>query len=85
MYYLYVIKNQKGIFYKGITQNIEHRLYQHNNMGSRWTHNKGPWKLVYKEEYSSRSEAVMREKYFKSGQGREMLKVILITGCGAVG
>ncbi len=33
--------------------------------------------MVYKEEFETRVEARAREKYFKSGIGREYLKSIL--------
>lgn len=42
-----------------------------------------PWRLVYQKEYESRSEAMEREKYLKSGQGREWLKNILSTAGGS--
>jgi len=40
------------------------------------TKNRGPWGLVYQERYGSRSEAMIREKFLKSGKGREMLDKI---------
>ena len=33
-----------------------------------------PWKLVYFETFKTREEAVLREKYFKTCNGREFLK-----------
>jgi predicted GIY-YIG superfamily endonuclease len=33
--------------------------------------------MVYQEEFATRSEAMKREKYLKSGKGREELKQIL--------
>ncbi|WP_405416163.1 hypothetical protein [Maribacter sp. Asnod1-A12] len=36
-----------------------------------------PSVMVYKEEFETRVEARAREKYFKSGIGREYLKSIL--------
>jgi putative endonuclease len=35
---------------------------------------KGPWRLIYSEEHATRSEAMKREKFLKSGQGREWIK-----------
>ena len=62
---------------KGVTDDLEKRLHEHNNYKNRWTSGKGTWKLVYYEKFNSRSEALKREKFFKSGEGREFLKSII--------
>ncbi len=79
MYSVYVIRNPKGTLYKGYTSDLKRRIEQHNkgNEFSRYTKNKGPWVLVYSEEYEKSSEAIKREKFLKSGKGRELLKEIL--------
>ena len=38
-----------------------------------WTIHFRPWKIIYTEEYSTKSEALKREKYLKSGKGREFV------------
>ncbi|MDP4010078.1 MAG: GIY-YIG nuclease family protein [Candidatus Shapirobacteria bacterium] len=80
MYFVYILKSLKtDELYKGITNDLQRRIIEHNsnkNIGSR---GKGPWRLVYFEEHSNRIEARKREKYFKSGSGREFLKIILNT------
>ena len=77
MFYAYVLENAQGILYKGSTDNLEKRINQHNsnNGFASFTAHKGPWKLVYFEEFNTRKEAEKREKYFKSGGGRRFLKV----------
>ncbi|MBK7309936.1 MAG: GIY-YIG nuclease family protein [Sphingobacteriaceae bacterium] len=75
-YYVYIIYSDKvHKKYIGHTENIEQRLKQHNE-GSlgKYTKNKGPWKLVHMEEYSTRSEAMAKENFFKTGRGRDLLK-----------
>lgn len=79
MYYVYVIKSEStGKSYIGQTADLDKRLKQHNdplNNMSRYTkQNKGPWKLIYKEEVINRSEALKRERFLKSGKGRDFLK-----------
>jgi putative endonuclease len=72
---VYVLKSLKsGKLYIGQTQDLTSRLEQHNNGSSPYTKNRGPWVLVYKEVFSSRSEAMIRERFFKTGKGREFLK-----------
>ena len=74
-YFMYVLKSEDmGRSYIGHTSNLEKRLSEHNSGKSISTRNKGPWRLVYKEEYQTRSEAAKRERYFKSVDGRMELK-----------
>jgi putative endonuclease len=35
---------------------------------------KGSWQLIYSEEFSTRSQAMKKEKFLKSGQGREWIR-----------
>ena len=75
MFYAYVLQSQiNGYLYKGSTENLEARVEQHNAGLVNYTSKYMPWKLVYFELYDSRSEAMAREKFFKSGKGREWLK-----------
>lgn len=39
-----------------------------------------PWRLVYNEEFQTRLEALRRERFLKSGKGREFLNKQLRTG-----
>jgi len=74
-YFIYVLKSElTGSSYVGHTSDLEKRLIEHNNNKSLSTRGKKPWRLVYKEEYTTRSEAASKEKYFKSIKGRLELK-----------
>jgi len=74
-YFIYVLKSElTGSSYVGHTSDLEKRLIEHNNNKSLSTRGKKPWRLVSKEEYTTRSEAASREKYFKSIKGRLELK-----------
>jgi len=65
-FYVYIIENQtSGIFYKGFTEDYQKRLLEHNNNESRFTSNKGLWKLIYVEECSTKKDALIREKKLK--------------------
>jgi len=74
MFYVYILKNKKDQIYIGHTQDITKRLIEHNSGCSGYTKNKGPFEIIYKEIYNTRSEAIKREKRLKSGQGREWIK-----------
>jgi putative endonuclease len=63
--------------YTGSTSDLERRLEQHNADVSTSTKNRGPWQLVHQENFLTLAEAVRRERYLKTGKGREELKQIL--------
>jgi len=74
-YFIYVLKSEMtGSSYVGHTSNLEKRLIEHTNNKNLSTRGKKPWRLVYKEEFITRSEAALREKYFKTIKGRLELK-----------
>ena len=61
-----------------MTSDIEERFKSHNEVGTKgWTKNFRPWKIIYKEEYSDKALALKREKYLKTGIGREFIKSLL--------
>ena len=77
-FYVYIIQSQKDdSLYVGHTNNLEKRLSQHNNPdGKSYTAKRGPWKLKHKEVFSTRSEAMQREKFLKSHAGAHEKKVL---------
>jgi putative endonuclease len=47
---VYILQSEvDGDYYKGVTQNIEKRLLEHNSGESKFTSTKLPWNLVYKK------------------------------------
>lgn len=78
MFYVYVLESLKdGRLYKGLTQDITKRLKQHNNGENKSTKGFMPWRLIYQEVFETRLEAGAREKFLKSGIGREFLRTKL--------
>jgi putative endonuclease len=74
-YFAYILKSEyDGTYYYGSTKNLRERLKTHNSGKSRYTKGRRPWKIHYFGEYSTRSEAVQREKFFKSIDGFNFLK-----------
>lgn len=74
-FFVYILKSETtGSSYVGHTADLQKRLIEHNSGKSLSTRKKRPWKLVYQEEYQTRSEAATRERYFKSVSGRLELK-----------
>lgn len=77
---VYVIRSEStGKIYIGQTIDINKRLLRHNKVlktknKSYTSKNKGPWILIYTEPFNSRSEAIKKEKLYKSHQGRNWLR-----------
>ena len=53
--------------YKGSTQDIENRLTIHNQGLVNYSSKHLPWELVLFEQFETRSEAMKREKGYKTG------------------
>ena len=65
VYLLIAIKSKKKISYVGYTQDLNKRLNLHNNAkGAKFTRGR-KWKLIYKERYNSKSEAMKAESKLK--------------------
>ena len=75
MFNVYILRSRKnGKRYVGYTErNIEMRLAEHNRGQSHYTKRNGPFVLIYNEMYDTKQEALIREKFLKSGQGRKFL------------
>ena len=78
-YFVYVIKSNKyNRLYVGLSKDPQARLKDHNFGRVFSTKGFRPWEIVYTEEVDSREDARKREKYLKSGIGKEYLKSIIM-------
>jgi putative endonuclease len=65
-HFVYIIYSEsKNLYYKGYSLNPQNRLQEHNNGESIFTRNKGPWILVYLEQFDTKRAALIREKALK--------------------
>ncbi len=72
VYILRSLKNKKR--YIGYTSKESlKRLHEHNTGSSKWTRINGPFIMIYTENCECKEEAIKREKFLKSGQGRKWL------------
>ena len=67
----------KIYIYVGMTNNLERRIYEHNKGENRSTKAYKPFVLIFKEQFATRVEARKKEKYLKSGIGKEYLKSLI--------
>ena len=74
MYYVYIIYYAKrDRYYVGQSDNVENRMVSHNSGKSPYTSSANDWELVYKEEYSTRKEAIKRESAIKKKKSRKYI------------
>lgn len=74
-YTVYALKSKnRQYIYVGLTNNLERRMLQHNNGREQTTKPYAPFELLYQEMAPTRQQARVREKYLKSGIGKEFLK-----------
>ena len=77
MIIVYAVKSlRRNYIYVGLTQDLDNRLNRHNKGYERTTKPYCPFKLIHREYFATRAEARKREKYLKSGIGKEFLKSI---------
>lgn len=75
MYYIYILRSLKDRkFYIGFTDDLRRRFYEHQNGLSLATKSRRPFELVYYEAYKDEKDARAREKFFKTGWGRNYIK-----------
>ena len=79
MFTVYILKSLKASkSYVGYTAiNPKERLREHNIGSNKWTRSNGPFKLVYYEKFVCKTDAILREKFLKSGQGYKLKKLII--------
>ena len=66
-YYVYMLKSleQNAVTYVGYTSDIKKRIKLHNlGKGAKFTRGR-KWKLIYREKFNSKKEAILREYYIK--------------------
>jgi putative endonuclease len=74
-YFVYAISSEvRNYIYVGMTNNLERRISDHNYGYNKTTKPYIPFKVIYTEEFDSRIVARQKEKYLKSGVGKEFLK-----------
>ena len=76
MSYVYILNSlfDKNRMYVGHTNNIEHRLKEHNAGECVHTNKYKPWKLCTYIFFDNKEKAIVFERYLKSGFGRSFAK-----------
>jgi putative endonuclease len=75
---VYAIKSiNRNYIYVGMTNNLDERLNRHNKGWDKTTSSYAPFRLLYEESFDDRASARIKEKYLKSGVGKEFLKSLI--------
>jgi putative endonuclease len=77
-WFVYALRSLKDRnLYIGISRTPEKRVEIHNKGKTDSTKDRRPFVLIHKESCNSLKEAREKEKYYKSGFGREVLKNLI--------
>ena len=87
MYIVYILYSiSSGKTYVGFTNNVERRLQEHNVTESTgFTLRYRPWTIIHTEQFETKQLAMAREKFFKTGKGRDEIKVYIKQYLGSHG
>ncbi|MCA9370384.1 MAG: GIY-YIG nuclease family protein [Candidatus Peregrinibacteria bacterium] len=78
MFTVYILRSTKdGSLYVGYTTDLAQRVQTHNKGSVQSTKSKRPWKCFFAESYIAQEDALRREKYFKTTQGKNAVKHML--------
>jgi len=74
-YYVYVLMSSRdNSFYIGCTSDLRKRFILHNKGQVVSTKHRRPLKMIYCEFYPNKDDAFAREKFLKTGWGRNYIK-----------
>jgi len=66
MYYVYILLCNDNSLYTGFTSDLKQRIKDHNQgRGSKYVRSKLPVRLIYSEEFKSKTKALERERQIK--------------------
>ena len=78
MWFVYIIYSERiDRYYIGVTDDLPWRLTRHNEGWGRYTKSGIPWEVVHKESYSTKSEALRRERELKKRKSRKFIEELI--------
>lgn len=78
MFYVYLLHSKRdGSFYTGCTNNLQRRFADHKKGSVFSTRQKNPLMLIHYEAFLNQKDAYNREKWLKTGWGRNHIRKIL--------
>ena len=75
MFYVYSISSLgRNYIYVGLTDNVERRFSEHQSGKNKTTQPYRPFEIILIEKFTTRLDARKREKFLKTGIGKEYIK-----------
>ena len=75
---LYILQSETtGRYYIGSALDLGRRLSEHQRKHSPYTRGRGPWRLVYQEEFETLAEARRRERGVKSWKSHRSIQELI--------
>lgn len=76
-YYVYILLTEKNTLYCGYTDDVEKRFHAHlEGKGAKYTRSHKPIKVVYQQEFDTKSEAMKEERRIKRLSRDKKLRII---------
>jgi len=70
MYYVYILQSQKNkSYYTGFSENLKNQLENHSHGKQKYTSQNIPYTLSWYCAFKNKKQALVFEKYLKSGSG----------------
>jgi putative endonuclease len=77
-HYVYILQSKKdGELYVGCTNDLKKRIKEHNDGMVFSTKGNRPYVIIHYEAFLNKKDAFLREKWLKTGWGRNQIKKIL--------
>ena len=81
MYWVYILRCGDGSLYTGIATDLGTRIRRHRSgYGAKYTRGRGPFRLMYSERHTNRSDASRRENQIKRWSREKKLALIRTGG-----
>lgn len=76
-YYIYILLTEQNTLYCGYTDDVEKRFQTHlAGKGAKYTRSHKPVKIVYQQEFNTKSEAMKEERRIKRLSHKDKLELI---------
>jgi putative endonuclease len=77
-HYVYILLSLKDeLFYIGYSDDLKQRVIDHNHGKNISTKNRRPLELIFYEAFPTKTDALKRERYFKTSKGKTVLRQML--------
>ena len=77
MHYVYILRMSNHQLYVGQTNDLRRRYQEHEVGNVRATQKRRPLTLIFYEAFTSKQDAVRRERYLKTTKGKRAIALMI--------